>query len=194
MNFIRAYFDEVTNCLSKFNNKHFNKAITEFKNLRKRNGRLFIIGIGGSAANSSHAANDFRKLCMINAIAPVDNISEITARTNDEGFDNIFIDSLLVSKISGKDLLLIFSVGGSKLKKKVSINIIKAIKFVKKKKVKVISIVGRKDGYAYKNSNICFFTDIQNKKFVTPVCESVQSLIWHLFVSHPTLKIKNTTW
>jgi D-sedoheptulose 7-phosphate isomerase len=194
MKFFQTYFNEIKNSLLNLDSKKINLAILELKKLRKRKGRLFIIGIGGSAANASHATNDFRKLCMINAISPVDNISEVTARTNDDGFKNIFFDSLLVSDINKQDLLLVFSVGGGNLKKNVSVNIVNAIKLAKKRKSKVISIVAKKDGYAFKNSDLCLFINIQNKKFITPISEAFQSIIWHYFVSHPLLQIKKTKW
>jgi D-sedoheptulose 7-phosphate isomerase len=194
MQFFQNYFNEIKNSIFALDSKKINLVILELKKLRKRNGRLFIIGIGGSAANASHAVNDFRKLCMINAISPVDNISEITARTNDDGFENIFFDSLEVSNINKQDLLLIFSVGGGNLKKNISVNIINAIKLAKKRKLKIISIIGKKDGYAYENSDICLLINIKDKKFITPISESMQSIIWHYFVSHPLLQIKKTKW
>jgi D-sedoheptulose 7-phosphate isomerase len=194
MNFFQIYLNEIKKSLFSLDSEKIDHAITELKELRERKGRLFIIGIGGSAANASHATNDFRKLCMINAISPVDNISEVTARTNDDGFKNIFFDSLLVSNINKEDLLLIFSVGGGSLKKNVSVNIVNAIKLAKKRKLRVISVVGKKDGYAFKNSDICLFINIHNKKLITPISESIQSVIWHYFVSHPFLQIKKTKW
>ena len=194
MQFFQNYFNEIKNSIFALDSKKINLVILELKKLRKRSGRLFIIGIGGSAANASHAVNDFRKLCMINAISPVDNISEITARTNDDGFENIFFDSLKVSNINKQDLLLIFSVGGGNLKKNISVNIINAIKLAKKKKLKIISIIGKKDGYAFENSDICLLINIKDKKFITPISESMQSIIWHYFVSHPLLQIKKTKW
>ena len=134
MKLINNFFENINFTLSKLDKNRINDTIKLLKKIRNNQGRLFIIGIGGSAGNASHAVNDFRKLCNIDAYTPVDNISEITARTNDEGFETIFDTYLKLSKINNKDMLLIFSVGGGNLKKKVSTNIIKAIKFVKKKK------------------------------------------------------------
>ena len=134
MKLINNFFENINFTLSKLDKNRINDTIKLLKKIRNNQGRLFIIGIGGSAGNASHAVNDFRKLCNIDAYTPVDNISEITARTNDEGFETIFDTYLKLSKINKKDMLLIFSVGGGNLKKKVSTNIIKAIKFVKKKK------------------------------------------------------------
>ena len=194
MKLINNFFENINFALSKLDKKKINDTIKLLKKIRNNQGRLFIIGIGGSAGNASHAVNDFRKLCNIDAYTPVDNISEITAKTNDEGFETIFDTYLKLCKISKKDMLLIFSVGGGNLKKRVSINIIKAIKFVKKKKTKIVSIVGRNDGYAYKNSDIKILIRVKDKKFVTPISETFQALIWHLFVSHPDLQTKKTKW
>ena len=194
MKLINNFFENINFALSKLDKKKINDTIKLLKKIRNNQGRLFIIGIGGSAGNASHAVNDFRKLCNIDAYTPVDNISEITAKTNDDGFETIFDTYLKLCKISKKDMLLIFSVGGGNLKKRVSINIIKAIKFVKKKKTKIVSIVGRSDGYAYKNSDIKILIKVKDKKFVTPISETFQALIWHLFVSHPDLQTKKTKW
>ncbi len=155
---------------------------------------MFIIGVGGSAGNASHAVNDFRKLCDIDAYTPIDNISEITAKTNDEGFETIFDTYLKLCKLNKKDMLMIFSVGGGNLKKKVSVNIINAIKYAKLKNSKIVCIVGRSDGYAYKNSDINIQVIVENKKLVTPVSETFQVLLWHLFVSHPRLQKNKTKW
>jgi D-sedoheptulose 7-phosphate isomerase len=194
MNFTKLYFDNVTKSLAKLDKKKVLEIINILKNLRKLNGRLFIIGVGGSAGNASHAVNDFRKLCNIDTYTPVDNVSEITSKTNDEGFDTIFDTYLKLSKFNKNDALMVFSVGGCNFKKKVSVNLIKAIKFANLKKGKVISIVGRKDGYAYKNSNVKIFIDVEEKKLVTPLAETFQVLLWHLLVSHPDLQKNKTKW
>ena len=152
------------------------------------------MGVGGSAGNASHAVNDFRKLCKIEAYTPVDNVSEITARTNDEGFDTVFDSYLSLSNFNKKDILMIFSVGGGHLKKNVSVNLIKAIKYAKIKNGKSICIVGKSDGYAYKNSDLSILINVKDKKLITPISETFQTLIWHLFVSHPHLQINKTKW
>ena len=194
MNFTKLYIDNVTKSLAKLDKKNVLAIINILKNVRKLNGRLFIIGVGGSAGNASHAVNDFRKLCNIDTYTPVDNVSEITSKTNDEGFDTIFDTYLKLSKFNKNDALMVFSVGGGNFKKKVSVNLIKAIKFANLKKGKVISIVGRKDGYAYKNSNVKIFIDVEEKKLVTPLAETFQVLLWHLLVSHPDLQKNKTKW
>jgi len=194
MKHTKLYFENILKSMQSLDLDLIEKSVLLLKELRKARGRLFLIGVGGSAGNASHAVNDFRKLCNIDAYTPVDNVSEITARTNDEGFENIFDSYLKLCKLNRNDILMIFSVGGGNQKKKVSVNIIKAIKFAKIKKSKIISIVGKPDGYAYKNSDIKILIKVKDKKLVTPVSETFQVLIWHLFVSHPKLQINKTKW
>tara|TARA_Y100000768_G_C23824670_1_gene608273 strand:- start:152 stop:736 length:585 start_codon:yes stop_codon:yes gene_type:complete len=194
MKFINNFFDNIIYSLSEINNKDIMDTIKILRTLRTNKGRLFIIGVGGSAGNASHAVNDFRKLCDIDAYTPVDNISEITAKTNDEGFHTIFDSYLKLSNFNEKDALMVLSVGGGNLKKKVSVNLIKAISFAKKKKSKIISIIGRSDGFAFKNSNIKILVKVKNKNLVTPISETFQVLLWHLLVSHPKLQINKTKW
>ena len=194
MKFSEEFFKSINITISKIDTLSISKSINILKKLRGGKGRLFIIGVGGSAGNASDAVNDFRKLCNIDAYSPVDNISEITARTNDEGFETIFDAYLKLSKFDKNDVLMVFSVGGGNLKKKISLNLVKAIKFAKIKKGKVISIIGRTDGFAYKNSNVKILIDVSNKKFVTPIAETFQVLLWHLFVTHPKLQVNKTKW
>ena len=194
MNFINTYFKNISSSIDGIDKNRLLKIIKILKKIRNSQRRLFIIGVGGSAGNASHAVNDFRKLCNIDALTPVDNISEITAKTNDEGFDTIFDSYLKLSKFDKSDVLMIFSVGGGNITKKVSVNLIKAMKYAKAKKGKIISIVGKTDGYAYKNSDISILIDVKDKKLVTPVSETFQALIWHLFVSHPDLQLNKTKW
>jgi D-sedoheptulose 7-phosphate isomerase len=194
MNFINKYKLNVVTSLEKIKESNLLDGIKLLKKMRSNKGRLFIIGVGGSAGNASHAVNDFRKLCSIDAYTPVDNISEITAKTNDEGFETIFDTYLKLSNLNSKDVLMIFSVGGGNQKKNVSTNLIKAIKFAKTKKTKTICIVGKSDGYAYKNSDIKILIDVEDKKLVTPISETFQVLLWHLFVSHPSLQLNKTKW
>jgi D-sedoheptulose 7-phosphate isomerase len=157
-------------------------------------GRLFFLGVGGSAANAGHAVNDFRKLAGIESYAPTDNVAELTARTNDEGWKTIFAEWLKISNLNKNDAIFIFSVGGGNKKKKVSENLISAIDYAKKKKAKVFSFIGKKDGYAYKKSNISILIPVIDQKMITPFSESFQVVLWHLLVSHPKLKIKATKW
>jgi len=194
MKFLNIFFENIKKSLNNIDKDKIIKTVELLRNLRSRKGRLFIIGVGGSAGNASHAVNDFRKLCDIDAYTPVDNISEITAKTNDEGFDTIFDTYLKLCKFSKKDMLMVFSVGGGNLKKNVSVNIIKAIKYAKQKKSKTVCVVGRSDGFAFKNSDVNIQINVENKKLVTPVSETFQVLLWHLFVSHPRLQKNKTKW
>ena len=194
MKFISTFKDNIIYSLLKLQERKIDKFVNLLVNLRKKKGRLFIIGVGGSAGNASHAVNDFRKLCNIDTYTPVDNISEITSKTNDEGFETIFDSYLKLSSFSKKDMLLILSVGGGNIKKNVSVNLIRAIQYVKKIKGKSICIVGKNDGYAYSNSTLSILIEVKDQKLVTPVSETFQVLLWHLLVSHPKLQINNTKW
>jgi D-sedoheptulose 7-phosphate isomerase len=192
--FLNKYFANFKNALSNLNLTNIEKAAVTINNARKKKGRMFILGVGGSAGNSSHAVNDFRKLCSVEAYSPTDNVSEITARTNDEGFETIFSEYLKISNLNSKDILLIFSVGGGNLKKKVSLSLIEAIKLAKKNKSKIISLVGKNDGYAYKNSDVAILMNSPEEKHITPVSEAMQAVVWHALVSHPLLQKNRTKW
>ncbi len=194
MKFISDYFTYVSNVCSQMPEESIKKLIFKLNSLRKVNGRLFILGVGGSAGNASHAVNDFRKLCNIEAYAPTDNVSELTARTNDEGFETIFSEYIKTSRGCNKDAILIFSVGGGNIKKNVSINLINAVKEARNRKMEVYSIVGMAEGYAAKNSDISVVIPVINKKLVTPISEAFQAVIWHCIVSHPDLAVNSTKW
>tara|TARA_Y100001980_G_C14463258_1_gene244750 strand:- start:5 stop:589 length:585 start_codon:yes stop_codon:yes gene_type:complete len=194
MTFFKKFKKEFSNTLNLIEDIKFKKCINLLIKVKKSKGRLFIIGVGGSAANASHAVNDFRKICNIESYCPSDNVSELTARTNDDGFEHIFKSWLQVSKMNKKDLLLIFSVGGGNLKKKVSVNIINALRYANQKSTKSISFIGRKDGYAYKNSTVTVLFKVKNKDLLTPVCEAMQVMMWHAIVSDPKIKQNKTKW
>jgi D-sedoheptulose 7-phosphate isomerase len=166
----------------------------ELADLRRRQGRLFLIGLGGSAGNCSHAVNDFRKLCGIEAYSALDNVSELTARANDEGWETIFSGWLKVSQLSGNDAILVFSVGGGDAGRNVSVNIIRAIEFAKERGAKVLGIVGRPDGYAALHGDTVVIVPVVNPERVTPLSESYQSVIWHCLVSNPLLQSHQTKW
>ena len=157
-------------------------------------GRLFILGVGGSAGNASHAVNDFRKLVGIEAYAPTDNVSELTARTNDEGFETIFSGFLSTSKLNSKDCLLIFSVGGGDIERGISKNLCSAIDFAKLQSSKILGIVGREGGYTHKHADVCLVIPPVNPAAITPHSEAFQAIVWHLMVSHPKLKTNATKW
>ena len=194
MKFINEYLKSLKELIDKFDKKSINELVKQLSKLKKNNGRLFIIGVGGSAGNASHAVNDFRKICELECYAPTDNVSELTARTNDEGWSNSLFPYLKVSKLTKKDAILIFSVGGGNKKKNISTNIINAIDFAKKKKSKVFAILGKSDGYAALKSDCCFILPKTKKLYLTPFAETVQTLIWHLLVTHPLLQKNKTTW
>ena len=166
----------------------------ELAAVRERGGRLFILGVGGSAANASHAVNDFRKICGFECYAPTDNVSELTARTNDEGWATVFSEWLKGSRLNAKDALLIFSVGGGNLEKNVSPNLVSAIQLAKQAGAAVIGIVGRDGGYTAKEATACVIIPTVNAEHVTPHSEAFQAVVWHLFVSHPKLKVNRTKW
>jgi D-sedoheptulose 7-phosphate isomerase len=157
-------------------------------------GRLFILGVGGSAGNASHAVNDFRKLVGIEAYAPTDNVSELTARTNDEGFETIFSGFLSTSKLNSKDCVLIFSVGGGDIERGISKNLCSAIDFAKLQNSKILGIVGREGGYTHKHADVCLVIPPVNPAAITPHSEAFQAIVWHLMVSHPKLKTNATKW
>lgn len=193
-NFITEYFNQIAVIAKLIDIKEINKLVYELKSLKKRNGRLFFLGVGGSAGNASHAVNDFRKLCNIESYCPTDNVSELTARINDDGWNSSFAEWLKVSKINRKDSIFIFSVGGGSKSKKVSVNLIQAIDYAKKKKIKIFGVIGKKNGYAKKKGNNIIVVPEINKKLITPFSEAFQAVIWHCLVSHPLLQTCKTKW
>ena len=170
------------------------KAVDTLAGIRERGGRLFILGVGGSAANASHAVNDFRKICGFECYAPTDNVSELTARTNDDGWAGIFAEWLKGSRLNARDGLLIFSVGGGNLEKNVSPNLVSAIQLAKQIGASVIGVVGRDGGYTARAADACVIVPTVNPDHVTPHSEAFQAVVWHLFVSHPKLKVGKTKW
>ena len=192
--FIKNFLAESAWISSNLDIKKISLMVKQIKICKKNKGRIFFLGVGGSTGNASHAVNDFRKIVGIEAYAPTDNVSELTARTNDEGWSEIFVHWLKTSQLNHKDLIFIFSVGGGDINKNISVNLIKAINLAKKRKSKVLSIVGKKDGYAAKNSNISLVIPVKNSKLLTPFSEAYQAVVWHLLVSHPNLKEKETMW
>jgi D-sedoheptulose 7-phosphate isomerase len=194
MTFTRQFLGEVRQVVEQLNETEIEKCADELARVRERGGRLFILGVGGSAANASHAVNDFRKICGFEAYAPTDNVSELTARTNDDGWATIFAEWLKGSRINSKDGLLIFSVGGGNLEKNVSPNLVSAIQLAKKAGAAVIGIVGRDGGFTAKEATACVIVPTVNPAHVTPHSEAFQAVIWHLLVSHPKLKVGQTKW
>ena len=194
MTFTRQFLGEVQKVVEQLNEGEIEKCAGELARVRERGGRLFILGVGGSAANASHAVNDFRKICGFEAYAPTDNVSELTARTNDDGWATIFAEWLKGSRINSKDGLLILSVGGGNLEKNVSPNLVSAIQLAKKAGAAVIGIVGRDGGFTATEATACVIVPTVNPAHVTPHSEAFQAVIWHLLVSHPKLKVGQTKW
>ena len=194
MDFVNSYFEKFSKECLNIPFLDISKLVKELKELRLNNGRLFILGVGGSAGNASHAVNDFRKLCNIESYAPTDNVSELTARTNDEGFDTIFSEYLKVSQVCARDAILIFSVGGGNVEKNVSVNLINAIKEARANNMKIFSIVGKPNGFAASNSDISIVINVKDATLITPMSEAFQSVIWHCIVSHPDLAVNATKW
>lgn len=192
--FIKNFLSESSWISNNLDIKKISMMVQKIKSCKKKQGRIFFLGVGGSAGNASHAVNDFRKIIGIEAYAPTDNVSELTARTNDEGWSEVFIDWLKISKLGSKDIIFIFSVGGGNIKNNISVNLIKAIKLAKKRKSVVLSIVGKPNGYAAKNSDVSVVVPVKNHNLLTPFSEAYQAVIWHLLVSHPDLKKTETKW
>tara|TARA_Y100000590_G_C15587622_1_gene964750 strand:+ start:624 stop:1226 length:603 start_codon:yes stop_codon:yes gene_type:complete len=192
--FIKSYLEEAKDICSLIDLNEIKKIILFLKKIKKKNGRIFFLGVGGSAGNASHAVNDFRKILEIESYSPVDNVSELTARVNDDGWNNSYKDWLISSNLSKKDALFIFSVGGGDINRKISVNIIESIKLAKKKGAAIIGITGPNGGYTKKNADYCLNIPIKNKNYITALSESFQAIIWHLLVSHPDLKKKNMKW
>ena len=192
--FINNYFKGISKISETIDENSILKLVKEIKKLKDRKGRLFFLGVGGSAGNSSHAVNDFRKLCNIESYTPLDNVSELTARINDDGWNTSLSNWLKISKLSNKDAIFVFSVGGGNLKKKVSVNLINASLYAKKRKSKIFGIVGRDDGFIAKNADNVVIIPKINPKLVTPYSESYQAVVWHALVSHPLLQSNKTKW
>lgn len=186
-----TYFNEVSYIVENIDREKIEELAERLHFLQ---GRLFILGIGGSAGNASHMVNDMRKLCKIEAYAPTDNVSELTARTNDEGFDTVFVEYLKTSNFGHKDALFVLSVGGGNEQKNVSVNLIKAIQYANKKSGQVFGIVGKPDGYAAQYGDVVIVVPQANPERITPHSEAFQSVIWHCLVSHPKLQKNDTKW
>jgi D-sedoheptulose 7-phosphate isomerase len=190
----KNFLKETTEITKLIDSSKIERIARELAQIKKNNGRIFFLGVGGSAGNCSHAVNDFRKLCKIECYTPTDNVSELTARINDEGWDSSFVEWLKINNCSKQDAIFIMSVGGGNMKRNVSVNLIKAIKFARLKKMKIFGIVGKINSYTEKNSDICIQIPVQNQKWVTPQSEAFQSVIWHCLVCNPILQKTKTKW
>jgi D-sedoheptulose 7-phosphate isomerase len=194
MSYSAQHLKETAEIVAKINPADCDKCVAELRAVREHGGRLFMLGVGGSAANASHAVNDFRKIAGIETYAPTDNVSELTARTNDEGWASVFVEWLRTSKLNSKDCLFILSVGGGNVEKNVSPNLVAALQLAKQVGARIIGIVGKDGGYTAKVADACVIVPTVNPNNVTPHSEAFQAVVWHLFVSHPDLKVNQTKW
>jgi len=194
MNFTEKFLKECELLLTLINKDDIEDIVDILEKTRNNNGRLFVIGSGGGAGHASHAVCDFRKLCDIEAYAPYDNISELTARVNDESWESSIVKWLITSKLNKKDCIFVISVGGGSIEKLVSMNLVNAIKYAKEIKSKIVGIVSKDGGYTKKVGNAVVVLPVIKDEHITPLAEGFQSIIWHLLVSHPKLQINKTTW
>lgn len=194
MSYSKQHLREVAEIVSKLDPAVCENAVELLAAVRERGGRLFILGVGGSAANASHAVNDFRKLAGIESYAPTDNVSELTARTNDDGWRSVFAEWLKGSRINQNDAVLVLSVGGGSLEKNVSPNLVAALQLAKERGSAILGIVGRNGGYTAQVADVAIVIPTVNAANITPHTEAFQAVVWHLWVSHPTLKLAETKW
>jgi D-sedoheptulose 7-phosphate isomerase len=194
MSFAEEYLAEAADVLRRLDPQSIENLAQLLAHTRARGGRLFILGVGGSAANASHAVNDFRKLCGMEAYAPTDNISELTARTNDEGWASVFEAWLRVSRLRAEDCVLVFSVGGGNREKQVSTNLVSALEYARQVGAAIGGVVGRADGYTAQVADACVIVPQANAARLTPHAEAFQAIVWHLLVSHPALQSASARW
>jgi D-sedoheptulose 7-phosphate isomerase len=194
MNFIEGYLEECTRIVRALDRSAIMEMVRVLRECRSEGGRVFALGVGGSAANASHMVNDLRKITLIEAYAPTDNVSELTARTNDEGWASCFAAWLAGSRLLAKDVLFVLSVGGGNVEENVSPNLVEALKYAASVGAKVIGIVGRDGGYTAQCANACVIVPTVNAAHVTPHTEAFHAVVWHLIVSHPDLKAVATKW
>ncbi len=194
MSYSQQHLNESIDIIQQIDANQIEKMADLLAKVKTDGGRIFFLGVGGSAGNCSHAVNDFRKIVGIESYAPTDNVSELTARTNDEGWATIFVEWLKISKLLAKDAVFIFSVGGGNLEKNISPNLVEALKYAKAVGTKITGVVGRDGGYTAKVADVCLVIPTVNPENVTPHSEAFQAVIWHLLVSHPKLKANQTKW
>jgi D-sedoheptulose 7-phosphate isomerase len=194
MSYSKQHLHEASEILGKLDPTLCEKAVHLLAAVRARGGRLFVLGVGGSAANASHAVNDFRKLAGIESYAPTDNVSELTARTNDDGWHSVFSEWLKESRLNEQDAVLVLSVGGGSVEKDISPNLVSALQLAKQRGSAILGIVGRNGGYTAQVADVAIVVPTVNPATITPHTEASQAVVWHLWVSHPTLKIAETKW
>lgn len=194
VNYTTQHISETLDVLKQLDVNAIEKMVDLVLRVKQNKGRLFFLGVGGSAANCSHAVNDFRKIVQIESYAPTDNISEITARTNDEGWSTIFVEWLKTSQLQSRDGVFVFSVGGGCSERNISYHLILALQYAKEIGSTIMGVVGRDGGYTAQVADACVMIPVVNPETITPHTEACQAIIWHLMVSHPKLKIKQTKW
>jgi D-sedoheptulose 7-phosphate isomerase len=194
MSYARKHLEEAVEIIRKIDTDSIERVAQMLASIKQEGGRLFFLGVGGSAGNCSHAVNDFRKIVGIESYAPTDNVSELTARTNDEGWATVFVEWLKISRLTKRDCLFVFSVGGGNVEKNISPNLVEALKYAKEVGAKVTGVVGRDGGYTAKVADACVIVPTVNADTITPHSEAFQAVIWHLLVSHPKLKASQTKW
>lgn len=194
MSYVDDYMEEVKLITGKIDRASIEKMIDIMLGIRKNNGRLFFLGVGGGAGNATHAVNDFRKIAGIESYSPCDNVSELTARINDDGWEGVFVEWLKGSHLTQKDGVFVFSVGGGNLEKNVSVNLVRALEYAKEVGAKILGIIGRDGGYTGKVADGCLIVPSVNSSTVTPHTEAFQSVIWHLIVSHPRMRRSEMKW
>jgi len=194
MKFIEKYLKETVNIIQQIDKNEIIKMVDIIEEISESGGRIFFLGVGGGAGHASHAVNDFRKICGIEAYAPTDNVSELTARINDDGWDTAYINWLKCSALNNRDMVFVFSVGGGDLERNISANIVNSLKYAKEISVRVCGVVGRDGGYTAKVADACVIIPTVNEMTITPHTEGFQAVIWHLLVSHPRLQKSETKW
>ena len=194
MDFIRQYIKDARHILDDIDKDQILDMISIIKRMRVANGRLFILGVGGGAGHASHAVNDFRKICNIEAYTPVDNVSELTARINDDGWETAYVNWLKGSRLTAADVILVFSVGGGALEKSISVNIVESLQYAEQIGSKICGVVGREGGYTAQVADACVVIPPVNSETITPHTEAFQAVVWHLLVSHPALQEYEMKW
>lgn len=192
--YIKTYFKDCIEIIDRIDREQITKTSAVLKKIQLRQGRLFILGVGGSAGNASHAVNDFRKIAGIESYTPTDNVSELTARVNDDGWETVFVNWLKGSRLNSKDGILVFSVGGGNAEKNVSVNLIKALQYAREIGASIMGIVGRDGGYTAKVADACVIIPPVNNETITPHTEAFQAVVWHLLVSSPNMKKYEMKW
>ena len=194
MTYTEQHLDEAAQIIERIDTEAIESMAELLARIKSEGGRLFFLGVGGSAGNCSHAVNDFRKIVGLESYAPTDNVSELTARTNDEGWDTVFIEWLKTSRLNGNDAVFVFSVGGGNLEKNVSPNLVKALEYARTVGAKIMGVVGRDGGFTAEGADVCVIVPTVNPETITPHSEAFQAVVWHLLVSHPKLKATQTKW